>query len=387
VTSLQPARESPSAGLSNSEPPAIEIYLFQCGHGDTLLVRLPDNRWGLIDCYLPDQGGVRRRFFKFLDEKRIRTFDFIFQTHPDRDHYHGMQAVIEHFLGRGERIEYYVDTGLNARRARDVFQSRPGGSNEYEQLQNKLEEWDKSGQLRWVELAAGYMSFVPRGHRGQIELVPVGPDLGDKRRIMTSDLRKMGTDPGARPEANALSLVVVLAVKMGDRTLSVLLGADADVESLERSLAYWNRHAEEIGLEADFDAVKVPHHGSIRSHFPGLCLMRSASSGGGTAAISAGTRRALPDREVLRDFLAKGWNVMATTTKVGAPPLSLPMTLADRADPDEGEPARHTIRISWAPEAGLAFEPVTAKITMNDLARYATASESPAPEAVEDPAR
>ena len=387
MTSLQAPHGSPSAGRSSSESSTIEIYLFHCGHGDTLLVRLPDDRWGLIDCYLPEQGGIRRSFFKFLDEKRIRTFDFIFQTHPDRDHYHGMQAVIEHVLGRGERIEYYFDTGLTARRARDLLQGRPGGSSEYEQLQRSLEAWDKSGQLRLRELGAGFMSFVPRGYRGQIEIMPIGPDLGEKRRIMTSDLRRLGADPTARPEANALSLVVVLAVKMGERTLSVLLGADAGVESLKRSITYWIQHARQSGLDTGFDAVKVPHHGSIRSHVPGLCQMRSARRGESTAAISAGMRRALPDREVLRDFLANGWNVLTTTTRGGARATSNPMTLADRGKSVEDNSARHTIRISWTPESGLASEPVAARITIGALDQYATVADSPVPGRIEEPAR
>ena len=247
MTSLPTLEGSPSAGQSSSKGPLIEIYLFHCGHRDTILVRLPDDRWGMIDCYLPEQYGIRKEFFRFIEEKKIKTFDFIFQTHPDRDHYHGMQAVIEYFLGRGEKIKYYVDTGVNARRARDLFQGWPGGSKEYEILQDKLEEWVDSGQIQWSELAAQVMSFVPQGYHDQIEFVPIGPDPSEKRRIMNSDLRKMRTEPKTHPEANELSLVVVLAVRINGRILNVLLGADAGVESLGRALVYWRQRARRIG--------------------------------------------------------------------------------------------------------------------------------------------
>lgn len=374
MTNLLSTEGSPSPGRLSSEGPSIEIYLFHCGHGDTIIVRLPNDRWGLIDCYLPEQYGIRRKFFRFIEENNVKTFDFIFQTHPDRDHYHGMQAVIEHFIGRGEKIAYYIDTGLNARRARDLIKGGPGDSAEYESLQNNLEEWVKAGQLHWGELTAQFMSFVPRGYLGQIELVPIGPDPGDKRRIMTSGLRQLKTRPKARLEANELSLVIVLAVKINDKTLNVLLGADAGVKSLDHALGYWKQYAQETGRDSGFDAIKIPHHGSIKSHVPGLCQMKRQGEDAGTAAVSAGTRRVLPDREVLRDYLLNGWKVMATTTRVGASVNSLPMMLSDRGKPDEGEVVRHTIRLSWTPESGLLSEPDSANISIDELTQYQAVS-------------
>ena len=258
----------------------IEIYLLQCGHGDTILIRLPDDRWGLIDCYLPEQYGIRSRFFRFIEEKKIKTFEFIFQTHPDRDHYHGMQAVIEHFLGRGEKIEYYIDTGLNARVLDTLLQGWPVPSAEYELLQDKLEEWDESGQIQWFELTARSMSFVPRGYHDQIEFVPIGPDPGEKRRIMTSDLRKPGTKPKTRPEANELSLVVVLAVKISDRTLNVLLGADAGVESLGRALDYWSSTLKSRARRR-FRCDQGSSSRLDQSHVPALCQRKRPGTGAG----------------------------------------------------------------------------------------------------------
>ena len=101
--------------------------------------------------------------------------------------------------------------------------------------------------------------------------------------------------------------------------------------------------------------------------------MKRPGTGGETAAVSAGIRRVLPDREVLRDYLANGWNVMATTTKGGTSETSLPMMLADRGAADEGDRVRHTIRLSWSPASGLSAEPAAAKVIMGDLTQYETA--------------
>jgi len=235
-------------------------------------------------------------------------------------------------------------------------------------------EWRDAGYLvEWGELAARFLSVVPDGYEDQIEFVPIGPDPGKKRRIMEIDLRRLGINPKTRPEANELSLVVVLAVKMIDRTLNVLLSADAGLDSLVWALDYWRQLARRLGRDAELDAIKIPHHGSIKSHVPDLCLMKRPGTGGETAAVSAGIRRVLPDREVLRDYLANGWNVMATTTKGGTSETSLPMMLADRGAADEGDIVRHTIRLSWSPASGLSAEPAAAKVIMGDLTQYETA--------------
>ena len=125
MTTSRATGESPSTSPPSSRDFGIDIHVFHCGHGDTILIRLPGDRWGLIDCYLQEQFGIRRAFFSFIEQNHIKRLEFIIQTHPDRDHYHGMRAVIEYFLGRGERVKYYIDTGLTARRARDLLLNRP----------------------------------------------------------------------------------------------------------------------------------------------------------------------------------------------------------------------------------------------------------------------
>ncbi len=363
--------ESHSPALPYSDDPGIDVHLFHCGHGDTILVRLPGDRWGLVDCYLPKQHGVRNAFFEFLANHQIKTLDFIIQTHPDRDHYHGMKAVIDHFLNRGETIGYYIDTGLNAGRARDLLRSIPA-AREYQVLQEALEEWARSGRLKWRELGARYIPFSLEGFRGQIEFVPIGPDPDEKRRLMTSDLRKLANRSDARLVANEISLIVVLLVNIDGRSLGVLLGADASTQGLDRALDYWSEHTGEYGLTPEFDVIKIPHHGSIRSHTPRLCMMKRP--GWGTAAVSAGTRSCLPDREVLRDYLEHGWSVMATTTRGKKSRPSLPMTLADRGRPEVDDVEHFSVHISWSPSGGLQAEPAAARITLDDLMHYETAA-------------
>jgi beta-lactamase superfamily II metal-dependent hydrolase len=372
VTSLPVTEGSPSPVLPSSEGLSIDIYLFHCGHGDTILVRLPGDRWGLIDCFLPEQFGIRENFFKFIKDKDIKTFDFIFQTHPHYDHYHGMQAVIEHFLESGEKIGDYIDTGLNAQRARDLLQNRPGAA-EYGTLQDRLEELDEAKRLKLYDLGVRSIPYFPKGFRGQIEFVPIGPDPGEKRRIISSDLRKLVKNSRARLEANKLSLIIVLSANIDNCTLGVLLGADAGIKEIHMGIDHWKQYCRDMSRVSKFDVIKIPHHGSIESHAPDLCRMRRSGSGAETAVVSAGTRRALPDKKVLGEYLLNGWSVMTTTTRGSSSAPSLPMALANRGTADERNVLCHTIRLSWNPSSGLSAEPAAAKIGISDLDHYETA--------------
>jgi len=94
-------------GHTNSEQEfTIEIILFACGHGDTILLRLPVDKWILIDCCLPKLTFVFDRFLQFLDNRGIRRFEYVFQTHPDFDHFLGMADLLRHFTRDGRSIGY-----------------------------------------------------------------------------------------------------------------------------------------------------------------------------------------------------------------------------------------------------------------------------------------
>ena len=361
---------NPSAAQPNSDKLSLHFFIFSCGQGDTILVRLPDDRWILIDCFLPKQFGIRDRFFKFLEEEKIKTFDFIFQTHPDYDHYHGMQAVIEHFLAKGESIGCYLDIGLDAKRVQHILNNGLFGK-EYQSLQDKLGELFDSGSTRYFELTSSSAPLTPKGYKGKIDFIPIGPDPADKRRLTEGNLIKYRKNPTTKLETNELSLVIVLSARTAGKSFNVLLCADAGTEAIDHALEVWKHHAADYGIAAEFDAIKIPHHGSINSRTPNLCRMKRANLA--MAVASADMRGPLPDREVLREFLQIGWSVMSTTSKRTKKRPSLPMTLANRGTDDEAEVFRNTIKISWDSENGMSAEPDGARIRAEDLDHYGTA--------------
>jgi hypothetical protein len=67
---------------------------------------------------------------------------------------------------------------------------------------------------------------------------------------------------------------------------------------------------------------------------------------------------------------------MVATTTSGPAVISLPMTLSNRGRFDEGDVARHTIRLSGNSKDGLLAEPAAPKISTGDLIQYEAASAS-----------
>ncbi|HUT95279.1 MAG TPA: MBL fold metallo-hydrolase [Thermoguttaceae bacterium] len=304
----------PSDRPGNSEEPRVEIHLLACGHGDTILLRLPGDRWILVDCHLRDLR-TRHHFFDFVRSRGIDRLDFIFQTHPDFDHFCGMGQVLDHFTSEGRSVRYWCDGGLGADQVRDLLWEEELSEREYAKLHRRLDELSHDDLIEIVAVNDWTKPISPSGYSDSVHLFVVAPPATLARKITRRDIGKLGIDAKAKLESNALSLVMVLSTAAGDVDCNMLLSADGSVDEMLWALETWHRRAEEYHRVKSFDVIKVPHHGSMKSHTPALCDAKRKESTARIAAISAGTRRALPDKEVIRAYLNEEWLVLLTTTR------------------------------------------------------------------------
>ena len=361
--------------LARSDQIFVEIHVFACGQGDTTLLRLPEDRWFLVDCNLPVYNGVRERFFQFVKSRGIERLDFIFQTHADLDHFHGMIEVLDYFTSAGRSVGGYCDGGLTAKDVRDFIWTGPLGSlnkTRYGKLHERLDEFDDSF---FSQINDRSKPVSPKGYENRVDFIPVGPNAGLMRRITRSDVRRVAGDPEASVEANALSIVLVLSIREGDQVCNVLLAGDADLDRMELALDAWEGKAYETSKPADLDVVKVPHHGSIKNHSTRVCRAKRNDRKCCVAAVSAGHRPGLPDRVVLREYLDAGWTVMLTTSRRGAGRRKRPGELADRSPPAVQSFEIHNITITVTADGVVAYEPVTAVVQARDLVLYESASQ------------
>ncbi len=90
----------PTPGL-----PQLKVTFIDVGHGDAVLVQLPDRRVMLVDGGGPRQGDYdigERVVSPFLWRRGIRTVDYLVISHSHPDHCRGIQAILRNF-----RVEEY----------------------------------------------------------------------------------------------------------------------------------------------------------------------------------------------------------------------------------------------------------------------------------------
>ena len=84
-----------------SEP--IEVHIFGAKKGESIVVRLPGDHWGVVDNYTPNLSLPESNpTFKFLQERRVTHLSFLCLTHPHDDHYKGMSHLLKTF--RPDRV-------------------------------------------------------------------------------------------------------------------------------------------------------------------------------------------------------------------------------------------------------------------------------------------
>lgn len=304
------------------------IYLFPCGDGDTVLIRLPDDRWILVDCCLSKADGTLDRFLAFLEEQGIQRFAMVMLTHPDEDHFRGMGDLLLRFASNTEEYgpTVFVDSGFNRKELRSYYSVHAGKSS-YRKLLDALESLERDGKLDPRSADSQIRPMEPRGLRHRIKFIPVGPDPSKMRKRLRDQVVSLsqGRDRGIR--ANNESIVLVLRIVSDARSSNILLAGDAEHSGLNDSIDRWREWAELNSAQIGFRVLKVPHHGTRASFNQLLVDCREPTPAECVAAISAGgSTPGFPDRSVIEKYIEAGWTVLLTTPRT-AP--STPSSLLD----------------------------------------------------------
>jgi beta-lactamase superfamily II metal-dependent hydrolase len=282
----------------------LEVHILNGGYGESIIVRLPNGRWGVVDCYAPTPSDPRTNpTVVFLKEHRVRHLEFVCLTHPHDDHFRGMSQLfrsfqvkrfwrspaltpehLRNFLSRGrveaeERGDTRSEEALNdlqrtlqlvgnLRRSQQLIVESPG-------INTVLYPWPVGGSSPGLD-DLEIKTIAPPGNavEGFIE------NLG---RCFTAD-GKLTTD-GPSLHCNDVSLA--LLIRYGETR--VILGGDVEGPSWQCIL----RAVDKSTLTVR--GVKVSHHGSPTGYCTGLWRVFSAA-GKPVAVITPSLRHRLPTR-------------------------------------------------------------------------------------------
>jgi beta-lactamase superfamily II metal-dependent hydrolase len=313
---------------SSSDLPPLDLHVIGAGKGESVVLRLPDGSWGVVDCYasVPDDPDTNPTAV-FLRQQGVKTLDFVCLTHPHDDHFVGMARLIDEFRPRefwrfGALSPAHIRTYLAYLQLRaKAAHSEELGRSAYELMCvfERAYRGAKAKTLRTARLTSRSVLRDTRvgdpehGPRLRVEcLAPSGNQVEAYERAVLSCVESDGRRvKGRLPHSAHNRVSVVLRVTYGQTRL--VLGGDLEA-------AGWHDVVEEHGeggLSAS--AVKVSHHGSENGYCDGL-WGRFAAERPPIAVVTPYYRFHLPEPEALSHIAVHAASVYTTCpTTPGTP--------------------------------------------------------------------
>jgi competence protein ComEC len=213
----------------------LHIIFCDVGQGDAAYIRTPSNQDILID------GGPNEKVLDCLGKYMPfydRTIDVLFLSHPQKDHFGGLESVIERYT-----VKYFVMSPI------------AGRGKEYERLIKKIEEKRVPVKILYTgdKFSLGKVGFdILWPEREWVE-ANLATDLSDLSNL--SDLSVLGIKTVKR-DPNEFSYYLYLSYGQFD----ALFTGDGDSKI--------QKEIEKDILLMDIEVLKFPHHGSKTGLLP-----------------------------------------------------------------------------------------------------------------------
>ncbi|WP_309896700.1 hypothetical protein [Archangium sp.] len=267
---------------SHLAPGTLSVVVFGPGHGEAIVVVLPDGTVGVVDgCREPTVLDPVHEFLEELSREPCRQgqplrLGFVCMTHPHEDHYRGLWRLLEAHRGRVDHVwrtqdagDRYVQMWLQYLKhtQRDAHLTPdPDDVDGLTRLVAEMRLAHKAHGAKFKQLQQGMqlMEGELLGH--PLRISACGPSAGD---LETAHISLMGTlqglAKGEKPPAfNPNAVSGALVVRWG--RAGILLAGD--LLCGERSFQGWDEVHDEIA--GPIQVVKAAHHASRGAHHEGL---------------------------------------------------------------------------------------------------------------------
>lgn len=314
------------------EPPRLTIHVLGAGVGESIVLHLPDGRWGVVDCCASSSNDPQKNAtLKFLQDKGVADLEFLCLTHPHQDHFRGMSHLLEHFpvkyfwkytgFGGQQFLRLIQLLEVEAREKDDS--ERSSLASELEQIllliRKKMAQQDPPMQI-WKPGTAVPLYPIPDDAAARLRIMSLAPGGEQVERYdaeFERCFRADGTIKARLPDSSHNLASSAFLVEFG-RT-RVLLGGDVET-------AGWREVIDKIGARRlAVHAVKVSHHGSTNGYCEGLWGHFSAE-GAPRAVVTAYASHSLPRKEAL-DHIGRHASHLYLTCETALKPGELPLTL------------------------------------------------------------
>lgn len=345
--------------LSKIEKDAVNVIVFGPGFGESIVLYLPHLGWGVIDsCTYKKNNISLNPALAFLKAQQVSSLAFIILTHPHRDHFQGLGLIIDHFLGRIQRICYYSGEGIREYRlflAKKHLLSEPGLV-ELASIFKKFEQAKKAGAHILKISERTEILRKSRYGDNEVEMIALSPSAESVtryvQRLHKAIPRKDGDSSGELEDADHNLLASAIFCRVGDACL--MLGSDLEIGKNE-NMGWRGVMLNPDSLDLASQFVKVPHHGSKNAFFepvwrvfsgktspvsvitpyertsdplPQAEVIKKISRFSNTTAITARTRTARPEKiygqQIVRNLYGvKEWKYVVKPDQIGCFRISL----------------------------------------------------------------
>ena len=290
-----------------------EIFILHVGHGDSILLKFPDNQWAIIDCNTISDLDSCIPALNVIKNEKAKIIEFICITHLHADHYHGLPQILEYLDKNHISLKRFVDSNFN-NTFRKIYTE--------EIISQYIEETRKSEFVDIKEIDKIFFHYIKNNLRKGLKYIPVfnyptriiknhditieaiSPDSVDHfSYLYYLDGKKIIKE---KPSLQNL-ISIVLKIQFGKNV--ILLGGDAESHA-------WGRIFKNIKDEGDpalkADLLKVSHHGSTSNLDGTINIFEAIKKKNSIAVISSGGRDGLPHQEVVENINNNGYSLFCT---------------------------------------------------------------------------
>jgi beta-lactamase superfamily II metal-dependent hydrolase len=305
---------------STIDGPALEVHVLGAGKGESIVLKMPDDQWGVVDCYASSTtDAATNPTVRFLRDRGVQDLRFVCMTHPHVDHFLGMVQLIDEFRPREfwrasclspEHVKliarYYkicaVVTGL------ETFSQ---SAKELLGIYRRVREGVASRELRVLRVSSR-MTLIPAPNElGSFRIDCIAPSGNQVELYESAIWRCVGPDGQiieklTRSQHNNISLV--LRITHGES--KILLGGDLEKEGWAQVIGEYG------GEQLNASAVKVSHHGSPNGYCDGLWELFAARVKP-VAVIAPSRSHRLPKPDAVRHISKHANSIYATCQTSG----------------------------------------------------------------------
>lgn len=249
----------------------VRIAIFGPGCGESIVIYSPGLGWGVIDsCLQKIEGRQVNPALEYLQEHDVKKLAFVILTHPHEDHYLGLDQILNHYLGKVERVCYYSGAGVREYRKYLLKKYHLGesGLSSLGKVFKSFDEAKKAGSniIHISERTEVVRKSVRGSHN--IEILALSPSAESVRKYTQILFDAIPVNPGDEfiqvndKDHNLLSA----AIWCSFGNLRIVFGSD--LESGRCDDTGWRavlKNVDSPELSA-INLIKVPHHGSPNAY-------------------------------------------------------------------------------------------------------------------------